>query len=297
MNLKEMQDVVIYEATEADVKSIIQSLERHLKNISPTSSNEPTGCYYRCIKENGEVVAGVMAETFCPTALYVDILWVKDECRGKGYATALMNDVENQAFEAGCKISTVSTYTFQARGLYEKLGYTVFGTINNCPENGCDDFYLSKMLKHTTHSPNIEIHDATNDDCRVIVYGIIDYNKSQILFTQSPNNIRFNKCIKIDNEVVGGILSNSICWKTYYLNGLWVEENHRNKGYGTMLINEAEKQARDFGCEVAILETINPAMQKLCEKLGYEVIGTLEDYPEGHTRYFMSKKFGFVVCK
>jgi len=281
----------ITDATEADRGFIKEQLEQYVKTISPSFSNEPTAYFYRCIKENGEVVAGLLAEAYCNATVFVDVLWVREDCRGKGYATALMNDIENQAYESGRKVSFLSTYTFQAKGLYEKLGYSVFGTITDCPQIGCDDFYLSKILTGKNYIMDIEIHDTINDDTDIIVRGLVDNNKSKLPFTQTPNNVRFDKCIKDGDDIVASILSKSSCWKLFYIDDLWVSELHRNKGYATTLIKEVEKQARDFGCEIAILETFNPAMKNACEKLDYKIYGTLKNYPEGHARYFMSKKF------
>ena len=286
-----LYDFPILNASENNWEFVKERLEQYVKSLSPSFSNQPIAFFNRCIKENGEVVAGVLAEAYCNATIFVDILWVKEDCRGKGYATALMADIECQAYNSGRRVSFLSTYTFQAKGLYEKLGYTVFGTITDCPQKGQDDFYMSKTLTATNYSADIEMHDVTDDDINVIVLGIVDYNKSELPFTQNPINVRFGKCIKDNDDIIAGILSISSCWKTFYILGLWVDENHRNKGYATTLIKAVEKEARDFGCEVAILETFNPEMRRVCEKLDYEVYGTLENCPEGHTRYFMSKKF------
>jgi GNAT superfamily N-acetyltransferase len=292
------EKLIILPATDADNDYLEARLEEHTNKILPSYSNKITEYFYTCIKEDGEVVAGILAESYYKTVLYIDILWVKEGYRHKGYGTALIQHAEEKAAAAGCTTSVLSTYTFQARGLYEKLGYTVFGTIQDCPVKGHSDFYLSKSLKDAAQKqisnnktiPYVEIQDASNDDNDVIVQGIISNNKSHVPFTQSPNNVWFDMCIKDGDEMVAGISSKSSCWKTFYLLDLWVKEEYRNKGYATALIRDVEKQAKDFGCEVAILETFNPAMRQLCEKLGYIVHGELENYPQGHTRYYMTKK-------
>jgi len=45
----------------------------------------------------------------------------------------------------GCRISHLDTFDFQAKGFYEKLGYTVFGVLEDCPE-GHNRYYMSKKL-------------------------------------------------------------------------------------------------------------------------------------------------------
>ena len=51
--------------------------------------------------------------------------------RGKGYATKLMTAIEQLAAQRGCLDSYLDTFSFQAQPLYEKLGYKVFGTLEN----------------------------------------------------------------------------------------------------------------------------------------------------------------------
>jgi hypothetical protein len=39
------------------------------------------------------------------------------------------------------------------------------------------------------------------------------------------------------------------------------------------------------------LDTFSFQARPFYEKLGYEVFGQLEDYPRGHSRYFLQKRF------
>jgi hypothetical protein len=43
----------------------------------------------------------------------------------------------------------LDTFSFQARGFYEKLGYCVFGTLDDYPP-GHSRFYLTKRLAGST---------------------------------------------------------------------------------------------------------------------------------------------------
>ena len=44
-----------------------------------------------------------------------------------------MDAAEAVARERGCIGARLDTYSFQARGFYEKRGYRVVGTIEDCP--------------------------------------------------------------------------------------------------------------------------------------------------------------------
>jgi ribosomal protein S18 acetylase RimI-like enzyme len=56
-----------------------------------------------------------------------------------------MQQAEDIAREAGCAGIWLDTYEFQARGFYEKLGYTVFGELPDHPA-GMKRFFMMKRL-------------------------------------------------------------------------------------------------------------------------------------------------------
>jgi GNAT superfamily N-acetyltransferase len=77
--------------------------------------------------------------------LHIKILWIAEPARGKGNARKLMQRAEDYARKRGCRGAFLDTFSFQARPLYEKLGYTVFGEIKDCPP-GHAHYFLSKAL-------------------------------------------------------------------------------------------------------------------------------------------------------
>jgi len=138
----------------------------------------------------------------------------------------------------------------------------------------------------------IQIYEATKEEQRVIGLGLNEHNSSQVAFSQEPDWIAINRCIKDCDRVVGGIIAYIYCWKILCIDILWVDPEHRNKGYATALMNDAENTAKEIGCRLAHLDTFDFQAKGLYEKLGYTVFGVLEDCPEGHSRYYMSKKLG-----
>jgi GNAT superfamily N-acetyltransferase len=75
----------------------------------------------------------------------------------------------------------------------------------------------------------------------------------------------------------------------FFLDGLAVSEPVRDQGLGTQLLQAAEGEARQHGCHHAWLETYSFQARPFYERHGYTVFGTLDDYPIGHSRYFMQK--------
>lgn len=83
----------------------------------------------------GKVVGGLSGDTWVGW-LQVHALWVADEVRGRGMGRALMLEAEREAMRRGCTQAFLETLSFQAPGLYEKLGYVVFSRLDGFPPGG-----------------------------------------------------------------------------------------------------------------------------------------------------------------
>jgi GNAT superfamily N-acetyltransferase len=86
------------------------------------------------LREEARIVAGLAGETYCGW-LFVRYLWVSDGLRGRGAGRELMVRAETLASERGCHSAWLDTFSFQARGFYEKLGYEEFGRLDYPPDH------------------------------------------------------------------------------------------------------------------------------------------------------------------
>jgi GNAT superfamily N-acetyltransferase len=77
--------------------------------------------------------------------LHIGLLWVSPAKQNSGLGSALMAAAEKEARRRGCHSAYVSTYSFQAQGFYEKLGYTIFGRLDDFPP-GHQRLFLEKKL-------------------------------------------------------------------------------------------------------------------------------------------------------
>jgi ribosomal protein S18 acetylase RimI-like enzyme len=77
--------------------------------------------------------------------LFVDTLWVSGAARGKGQGRRLVLAAEEEGARRGCRNAWLDTFSFQARGFYERLGYTVFGELEDFPP-GHKRFFMRKPL-------------------------------------------------------------------------------------------------------------------------------------------------------
>ena len=65
--------------------------------------------------------------------LFIQCLWVSDELRGRGLGAHLLGRAETAARERDCRAVWLDTFSFQAPGFYEKLGYRQFGQLDEFP--------------------------------------------------------------------------------------------------------------------------------------------------------------------
>jgi GNAT superfamily N-acetyltransferase len=111
--------------------------------------------------------------------------------------------------------------------------------------------------------------------------------------TSKTGNMELGRTVQIfirdkENRVVGGVIGN-IFGGWLYVSLLWVEESLRNKGNGTKLLKMIEDEAVKLGCKYAHLDTYSFEARPFYEKHGYVLFATLNNYPEGHSKYFLKK--------
>lgn len=70
---------------------------------------------------------------------------------------------------------------------------------------------------------------------------------------------------------------------------VWVAEELRGMGYGTKLMQRSKEVAKAQGCRSIHLETYSFQAPNFYQRLVYEVFGTLDDYPDGETKYYFKK--------
>jgi GNAT superfamily N-acetyltransferase len=90
-------------------------------------------------------------------------------------------------------------------------------------------------------------------------------------------------------ETLGGLLG-SIWGGWLRVSYLWVDEAVRGGRWGSRLMDRAEAYARERGCHSAELDTHSFQARPFYERRGYELFGTLDDYPKGHKKFFLKKK-------
>ena len=120
-------------------------VEYNLSKVPATQSELFESVSKKIVDEEGNIIAGCLAIMHCWNVVAIDILWVDEQYRGQRLGSILLGEIEREAMEKGCHLVHLDTYDFQAKGFYEKNGYSVFGTLEDCPK-GHIRYYLKKSL-------------------------------------------------------------------------------------------------------------------------------------------------------
>lgn len=137
---------------------------------------------------------------------------------------------------------------------------------------------------HCTFQKDME---DTAADLSVLIEGL----GNNIL--QNLGNVELGKSLRIFlhnpvNKTVGGIAADLFGgWA--YISLLWVDPALRNQGFGAELLKRLEHEAIQMGCKYAHLDTYSFEARPFYERAGYQVFATLNDYPAGHSKYFLKK--------
>lgn len=97
------------------------------------------------------IVGGLVGETYWQW-LYIDVFWIDEFYRGRGYGDCLLATAEQEAIRRGCQYAYLDTFSFQAPEFYQKRGYVIFGELPVFPV-GYSRFFLKKVLQVSSSQP------------------------------------------------------------------------------------------------------------------------------------------------
>ena len=131
------------ENTESQKAQKIGELVRsYNRSKREAAESEPLNLYVE--DDSGELLAGLVAETF-GNWLEIEYLFVKEDLRGQGIGSQLLQQAESEAKKRNCRYVFVNTYQFQAPAFYQKHGYKEAFTLKDYPCTGQRHYYQKDL--------------------------------------------------------------------------------------------------------------------------------------------------------
>ena len=122
-----------------EIGGLIRSYNRSKRE---SAESEPLNIYVE--DDSGELMAGLVGETF-GNWLEIEYLFVKEDIRGQGIGSQLLQRAESEAKKRNCRFAFVNTYQFQAPAFYQKHGYKEVFTLKDYPYTGQRHYYQKDL--------------------------------------------------------------------------------------------------------------------------------------------------------
>ncbi len=148
-------------------------------------------------------------------------------------------------------------------------------------------------MKNNGQSWQFTIDDTpSTNEINLIRKKLNTYNRDQTDGAYDQPGIEINLALKnTEDEVIGGIIVSTML-HVMHLEVLWVAEKFRKQGYGRELVLAAES----IGCEKGSLTSHTWTFEfqgpEFYPKVGYELVGIYDGYPNDLKEYVFKKHLG-----
>jgi GNAT superfamily N-acetyltransferase len=129
-------------AERSTFEAIFQALDGASRGV--IGQAEPRLLVIPIRQAEGRVIGGLWSVSLFRW-LHLEMLFVPEAMRGQGIGSALVATAETEARNRDCLGIYVDTLSFQAVPFYEKLGFSTFGVLADCPP-GHRRLFLHKRL-------------------------------------------------------------------------------------------------------------------------------------------------------
>ena len=133
--------------------------------------------------------------------------------------------------------------------------------------------------------PKISVERTLTQTKKAVLGGLGRYNDEKM--GKQPYK-RFAISLREGNEIVGGVVG-ELWTAVLFIQYFWMEQKFRGEGFGAKLIKAIEDEARRFGAVRAYVDTMSFQAPGFYRANGYEEFGSIEGYPGGATRHWLTK--------
>ena len=134
---------------------------------------------------------------------------------------------------------------------------------------------------------SVEIDDG--DEFKHYLQGILNaYHETAYPLMEIPRSRKFAIHVTDEQDRVVGGAQMWAYWGWADVSLLALEPEARGRGLGRQLMSAIESKAREQECYRIRVETFGNELG-FYQKMGYRIVGHLEDYPEGYSYYWLRK--------
>ncbi len=258
-------------------------------NAVSTGRDDPGGHLAVLLRDAQGAVEGGMYATHWQDWMKLEYTYVPAHLRGQGMGTRLLATLERATVARGCRGLWLQSFSVQAPGFYEKLGYRVVGRLKDRPR-GHEDVFLAKTVADGLgQAPaTLDVDETPDPAHRATLRRLL------VAWTDArtaPANFR-NLAVVLrgaDGAILGG-LSGYTGRDWLYVELFGLPPELRRDGLGSRLLRMAEEEGRARGCFGSYLDTFSFQARPFYEKQGYQVFGQIDGYPDDAVRFFLSKR-------
>lgn len=258
-------------------------------SLVPTEKDEEGESFVlKVVDENDAIIGGCVMSIDTSKQAEFARLWVDERYRRQGMASALIRAAERAAREKGCH-TVINDYSFDfqaSRQLFEKHGYWLIGVAKDWPR-GYDHYVLIKRFNGCSEGYDcpkpldaaaFKIGSGSEEDGEIIADKLEEYNTS-FAPRSHPYLPLEKKVVDDQGNIIGGCIAGVSGWDTLHVDTIWVDEPYRNRGIGSFLLSEIEREAKAKGAYIARADAM--ALQaSFLKKHGYGVYAVYEDDPK-----------------
>lgn len=245
----------------------------------------------------GHVRGGVMVSTVF-RVMHLEVLWVAEDCRRKGYGAQLVLAAEQIGFAHGCRTSQTWTFSFQGADFYPTIGYEPLGIYDGYPNGIREHVFMKRLAPNPDNHREIGVADAegfylttdvTEADKEIIYEGLHRHVKIHV-----GDGDRGTKIQLVLKDQAGELIGGLSAWTTLsnlIFEYVWIAESWRRKGLGRLLMLEMERIAREQGCIASQAYCFSFQAPDFFEKMGYQILGRSDGYPPPVKELYLIKKY------
>ncbi len=281
------------------MKIIGKGLEAHNKKYPNGELDNPAPDISLVLKDKKGKIAGGVITSMLTGVMHLEVLWVDKKYRRQGYGKDLVLEAERIGKKKGYSASQTWTFSFQAPEFYQSIGYKVLGIYDGYT-NGITEYILLKKFSVSDQIPDENnwqneegftiVPDASAGSISILHAGLHEHVKESIGDLRKRNpEIKIQLAIKNEEgQIIGGLFAFTTL-KTMHTTLLWIHEKYRRKGYGKELLMTAERIAKENGCISGLANVLSFQAPEFFQKLGYEIFGVSDGYPDSIKEYFFKK--------